>query len=361
MTLLKIRGGDLDLVEYEFKSFKPGECIYTADISITKSPYKMEGSLHIRTPARIHLSVLDMNRFKPETPGGGGIGFAIQVYTDVIISCTDHDIIIDSPRKLIIEHLVHAFKRITGYTGGFKIQTNQSGIIEHVGLGSTSTMATAVVMAMNSITSNPLTQDDIRRLIGYNYVEETEDKERIIFGFETGVGSSASIYGGFTIIGDDLTRIYTHSFAESKNVYIVIPRVHEDEINAGVNEFNLLMNRARDLDARDREIKAYHIIMDVIPALDRGDLKKIGDVMWELEFRGSKRAEIQHHSVVLYKYMDYIRHAGIEFVAMSSIGPSICIVTDKTKSQVQSILDKIGLEIIIETKIDNVGTQITKE
>ena len=29
MAKMKIRGGDLDLVEYEFQPFLPGECIHT--------------------------------------------------------------------------------------------------------------------------------------------------------------------------------------------------------------------------------------------------------------------------------------------------------------------------------------------
>jgi len=55
------------------------------------------------------------------------------------------------------------------------------------------------------------------------------------------------------------------------------------------------MNRARNLDYQDRELKAYLLLMDLIPALERDDLKKIGEIIWEIEFRGSKRAEVEHH------------------------------------------------------------------
>jgi len=42
-------------------------------------------------------------------------------------------------------------------------------------------------------------------------------------------------------------------------------------------------------------------MMDLIPALEQGDLVKIGDVIWEIEFRGSKRAEVEHHGFELYR------------------------------------------------------------
>jgi beta-RFAP synthase len=359
MTIMKIRGGDLDLVEYEFSSFYPGECLHTNDIAVVHEPYPTRETISVRAPARIHLSVLDMNRFSPGTPGGGGIGFAIQIYCEASASCTTGSIIIDSPRKHLIEHLIAAFKAITGYTGGFVIKTVDHGY-QHIGLGSTCTIATAVVTAMNEAIGCPLNAENVRMIIGHNYVEETEEDGKIAFGFETGVGSAASIFGGMTIVGDRLTRIYNHPFAEGKNVLIVIPKIHDEENNAGLEEFALLMNRARTLDYCDRELKAYMLMMDLIPSLARNNLEKIGDIMWEIEFRGSKRAEVQHHTFVLYSYMNALRHAGLEFVAMSSVGPLICIVTGKSTTEVQQVLTPLGLEIAVATKVDNTGIVITR-
>lgn len=359
MTIMKIRGGDLDLVEYEFSSFRPGECLHTADIAVTKKPYPTGDTIIARAPARIHLSVLDMNRFSPGTPGGGGLGFALQIYCEATVSCTSGDVSIDSPRRLLIEHLVAAFKAVTGYTGGFSITTVDHGR-EHVGLGSTCTIATVAVTAMNEAVGCPLSLEDVRMVVGHNYVEETEEEGKVAFGFETGVGSAASIYGGMTFVGDRLTRVYNHPFAEGKNVFVVIPHIHVEDDNAGLGEFTLLMNRARTLDYRDRELKAYMLIMDMIPSLARGNLKKMGDIMWEIEFRGSKRAEVQHHTFVLYQYMNALRNAGLEFVAMSSVGPSICIVTEKTAQEVQPILSPLELEIAVATHVDNTGIVVTR-
>ncbi|MEA5037173.1 hypothetical protein SDC9_25355 [bioreactor metagenome] len=357
MAILKIRGGDLDLVEYDFTSFHPGEHLYT-EIPVVRSPVPQKESFKATVPARVHLTVLDMNRFSPGMPGGGGLGFALQLYSTATVSCTPEKMVIDSPRILLIEHLAAAFKAITGYTGGFLIQTEDHGK-EHVGLGSTCTTATAVISAMNEAVGRPLTSDGIRRLIGHNYVEETNEPGMIAFGFETGVGAATSIYGGMNIMGDQLTHVYQHAFAEDKNVFIITPNIHPEDDNAGLEEFSLLMNRARTLDYRDRELKAYMIMMDMIPAIEKGDLKKMGDIMWEIEFRGSKRAEVQHHTFIIYQHMNALRQAGLEFVAMSSVGPSICVVTQKTAEEMQPILDPLGLEISVVTKADNTGIRLS--
>ena len=74
------------------------------------------------------------------------------------------------------------------------------------------------------------------------------------------------------VLGDELTLVYHYPFAEGKNVYIVIPPT--DISSAGTQEFDLLMNKARTLDYRDCELKAYLFLLDLIPALEQDCLKK---------------------------------------------------------------------------------------
>ena len=120
------------------------------------------------------------------------------------------------------------------------------------------------------------------------------------------------------------------------------------------------MNRARELDYRDRELKAYLVLMDLIPALIRDDLKTLGEVISEIDFRGSKRAEVEHNSFEIYHHMSKLRGSGLEFVGMSSVGPSIAVITEKSETEMRKIAEKLGLEISIATKIDNEGLRITK-
>jgi beta-RFAP synthase len=216
----------------------------------------------------------------------------------------------------------------------------------------------AVGHAMNKALGSPLSFEEIRLLIGHNYVEETTDGG-IIGGFETGVGPAAATYGGMAIMGDELALVYHHSFAKDKDVYIIIPPTEANA--AGDDEFKLLMNRARTLDYRDRELKAYMVLMDLIPALHNNDLKRAGDIIWEIDFRGSKRAEVEHNSFEIYYYMGKLKAAGLEFVGMSSVGPSIAVITGKERKEVLSIIKDAGLEIALETKVDNTGIRFMSD
>jgi beta-RFAP synthase len=358
MPTMKIRGGDLDLVEYEFNSFPPGQKLKTLGYEKKKFRLKiLKGKVTVKAPARIHLTVLDMNRFAPDHPGGGGIGFAIQCYCTAEVECIKKGVEIDYSRSSIIENFVAVFKKTVGYSGGFRIKATDHQH-KHVGLGSTSTVMIAVATAMNEVLGQPLKNDQLRKLIGYNYVEETADGN-IAFGFETGVGPAVSTHGGMAILGDELSLVYHHTFAEGKNVYIIIPPT--DISSAGTQEFDLLMNKARTLDYRDRELKAYLFLMDLVPALEQDNLKKAGDVIWEIEFRGAKRAEVEHHSYEIYHYMSKLRDAKLEFVGMSSVGPSIAVVTELDQKALEKILKPLGLRIAIITRVDNEGLKIVRK
>jgi predicted sugar kinase len=354
MAKMKIRGGDLDLVEYEFQPFLPGECPHTLGWEKDRQLTPISGYVTATAPGRIHLTVLDMNRFAPNRPGGGGLGFALQIYCSASVKCTPSGLKIDYSREPIIRHFAEVFRKTVHYDGGFDIVISDHEK-KHVGLGSTGSVLLALGHAMNSVLGSPLSSEQIRLLLGHNYVEETEDG-RVTNGFETGVGPAAATYGGMVITGDELALVYRHDFAAGKNVFVTIPPTVVS--SAGRAEFDLLMNRARNLDYQDRELKAYLLLMDLIPALERDDLKKIGDIIWEIEFRGSKRAEVEHHGFEIYRYMSFLREKGLEFVGMSSVGPSIAIVTDRSREDIAGLIEPLGLKIAIETKVDNMGLKI---
>jgi len=178
MPTMMIRGGDLDLVEYEFEPFAAGEQIRPLDIGRETTLRPQEGAVTVRAPARIHATVLDMNRFAPGQPGGGGFGFAVKVYCTATAECTDGDVEIDYDRVPIVRHIVEAFRATVGYRGGFRIAARDHQY-KHVGLGSTGTILLAVCHAMNAAVGSPLTAEELRILVGRNFVE---DRTAVVLG-----------------------------------------------------------------------------------------------------------------------------------------------------------------------------------
>jgi beta-ribofuranosylaminobenzene 5'-phosphate synthase len=56
--------------------------------------------------------------------------------------------------------------------------------------------------------------------------------------------------------------------------------------------------------------------------------------------------------------MSRLREAGLVFVGMSSVGPSIAIITGKERSFVEKVIRGLGLSIAVETGVDNEGLKV---
>ena len=76
---------------------------------------------------------------------------------------------------------------------------------------------------------------------------------------------------------------------------------------------------------------------------------------------GSKRAEVEHHSYGIYHYMNLLRERKLEFVGMSSVGPSIAVVTELDKKAIENLIRPLGLKIAIVTKVDNRGLVVRQK
>jgi len=70
---------------------------------------------------------------------------------------------------------------------------------------------------------------------------------------------------------------------------------------------------------------------------------------------------VEHHSFEIYHYMSRLREKKLEFVGMSSVGPSIAVVTDLDRKSMEKIVKPLGLKIAIATKVDNKGLVVTKK
>ena len=59
--------------------------------------------------------------------------------------------------------------------------------------------------------------------------------------------------------------------------------------------------------------------------------------------------------------MSKLRDADLEFVGMSSVGPSIAVVTGLNQKALEKIIKPLGLTIAIVTRVDNEGMKIIRK
>ena len=383
MTKQKIEigiiGGPFDKITTVLEEFEPGnkDFIHSYE-KMGVEPKAVETvdsyrEVDVKVPARLHPTVLDMNRFNLNRPGGGGLGFAVEIFFHAKVKAIpEPEIRVTGERKLITEHFGYAFKELLGFKGGFEIDLHDHKR-RHVGLGSSIGSMCAICLGMNEVLGRPFHGWELRRIMGFLACEESPiGADYLLPAFETGIGAMAGVNGGWIVASDDLTMVYRVPLPDTKAI-IFIPDVAslEDEYTgketSAESEAELLLRRARFLDSMQAGAKAELVLLDMIPAMIRGNLKKIGDALFDISYLGSKRAECEQHGAYgtpIYSYINTFRGIGAEIAGMSSVGPTIFALT-----QNQETYDKILKYLsdhnvpesrIIETNVDNLGGTITE-
>lgn len=373
-----IIGGRFDKVSTILEEFEPGDRRFIHSYEkIGVAPRKVgevgEREVKVKVPARLHPTVLDMNCFNLNRPGGGGIGISIAIYFHATVKAIREPVIRTSgERSLIVRHFAHIFKELLGYEGGFEIEL-QDHKRRHVGLGSSIGTMCSVCIGMNEVLGRPFAGWELRRIMGYHSCEESPMNEGCLLpAFETGIGAMVGINGGWVVASDDLVMVHRVELPNTK-VIVFIPEVKslEDEFmgkeTSAESEVELLLRRARSLDAMQAGAKAQIVLFDMLPAMIMGNLKKMGDALFDLSYLGSKRAECEQHGAFgtpIYKYINAFRGIGVEIAGMSSVGPTIFALTQKQDvyDRAMAYLDslKVSKTRIIETEVDNTGGTVSE-
>jgi len=371
-----IIGGPFDKINTVLQEFEPGQKEFIRPLESFGVEPRSVGEVETRevevtVPSRLHPTVLDMNRFNLNKPGGGGLGFAIEVYMHAKVRSTKKpDIVVKGERTLLMQHYGQLFKQLLNYPGGFEIELHDHER-RHIGMGSSIGSMVAMAIGMNEVLGRPFSGRELRRIIGYNYCEESPMGDKYLLpGFETGMGAMASINGGWILGTDDLEMAYRIPLEDTRCIAFIpdVPTL-EDEFTgvdtAAASEAELLLRRGRYLDSLQSGVKSQILLCDMLPAMIKGDLKTIGDSMFDLCYLGSKRAECETHGsfgAPVYGYLSALREIGVEITGMSSVGPILFALTrdDATYNRVIKYLKSKGIaeSRIIETAVDNIGARI---
>lgn len=323
----------------EFELFNPGEKLVVQDNLSSIIPIREE--IIVRFPGRIHMSPIDCNRFGFGQPGGGGVGFAVRLNNKLEVKIATQ-ITVEGPerQKAVLLHWSRLMMKTLSFSGGVSLSlTLCSEMDRHSGLGSSVAIAAACLSAINKLFGEPYTKIQLRDMITNNFVEQCRGK--VTRGLETGVGSYLVLNGGFCAIGDDTVLLSSSHKLDGYPVLLVFPKVSRPHENDP--ESLEMFNRSLRLDESYRYVRAYRIMMDMLPALNQGDLRAIGDVVWEFQFSGTHQSMIQGYNdggVEIIRTMTILRQSGADIVGMSSVGPTVYAISENLEHVIQTAKDE---------------------
>jgi predicted sugar kinase len=311
-----------------------------------------KNTVAFRSPCRIDVGLIDYSALKftdDHYYTAGEMSFACDAYTMVKVTLTDTpDIQIKSGRAPFVKHYAMLMKEFTGYTGGFAISTEAHNY-RHVGFGSSAIMAETTVYAINKLLGEPFTFRELRYLVAYNFVEESDSSDGLLFpGASTGGSFNTIRRGGFVITSSECEEIFHGDIPEDMTFIVGTPKTKVAGPEASETDVNV-MGWERHNERINAAKTCLWIVTEVMPFWQQGDIKRVGEAFYNYTFFGGKGMQMLLYRANLHDTLFAIKEAGLEGGWMTSAGPSLVAYTkDKAKvEKARKVFERFGCEVVV--------------
>jgi beta-ribofuranosylaminobenzene 5'-phosphate synthase len=305
----------------------------------------------IKTPSRIHMTLIDLNASLGRVDGG--IGLALEEPFIEIEAVEASETSADGPLKERAESAAKKVIGALGIEGGVKIKIKDA-YPQHVGLGSGTQVGLAAGTAVCKLYEKDIPAREIAKIIGR--------------GGTSGIGVAAFESGGFILDGGHSKGEKTDFLPSSASRASPAPLLARYDFPDW--KIALVMPKTENKVSGEREVDIFQkfcpipigqverlsrlILMKVLPSVVEEDVSAFGEGINEMQKIGFKGIEVSLQSPEVRALMEECREYSYG-VGLSSFGPAIyCIIEDENGFK-NAIKDKA--EIII-TKANNVGAII---
>jgi len=315
--------------------------------------------VYVKTPARLHLGLIDMNRELSRVFGGLGIGIN---YPNVILEASQSNKIkIIGKRKELSEKYVNLF--LEKYEVQKKICLEVKSVIpEHSGLGSGTQLALAIAKALAKLSNIEAPIQELSLTMGR--------------GKRTGVGTAIFDQGGFVVDGgktiDNTTGkigklsplIFSRSVPEDWRFVVVIPDVKKGLAN--IKEF-VAFQEVPIMRSEDVGIICRLILMKLLPSVIENNIKNFGEALTKIQITvGKSFSSVQggiFSSTIVEEGIECLIKMGAYGAGQSSWGPTFYGLTNineaqKLKNKMIEFLEKKTGGIVFIAEPNNKGAYI---
>ncbi|WP_321505909.1 beta-ribofuranosylaminobenzene 5'-phosphate synthase [uncultured Methanoregula sp.] len=321
----------------------------------------------IRTPSRVHVTLIDMHGGSGRVDGGIGItldepGILLEAELSPVLSVKGGDA---SLQERIGQIATDVLQRLGA--GGNVAVTIRSHYPAHVGLGSGSQLALAVARAISELHGRHLPVKELARLVGR--------------GGTSGIGTAAFEYGGFIIDGghrfgkgaektdfrpSSASRevnpppvIARHDFPSDWKILLAIPDVPPGA--SGNIETDIFRNHC-PVPLSDVQELSHEVLMRMLPGIAGRDLDLFGSSVNAVQGLGFKKVELSLQPPQVTGLLPVLRHAGAAGAGLSSFGPAIYAVGDTGMSTIEqaarSFMNESGGGTTLITTARNSGAVV---
>lgn len=280
----------------------------------------------MRTPSRVHITLIDLNGSIGRVDGGVGLALK-EPFIELRAKESDGIVVkgsaINFDRfRLSAENMAKVCKT------GIEIEI-LSDYDSHIGLGSGTQISLAVGKAFSELYELNLTTRQIAEIMGR--------------GGTSGIGVAVFEYGGFIVDGGHSKKekgeflpssaskakpapiIARHDFPADWDIVVAVPELKGF---SGKREVNLFQQYC-PVPLEDVRELCHIILMKMLPSVVEVDLDGFGEAVMRIQELGFKKVEID-------QYNDLIRNclSLADCIGMSSTGPAVYAVTDSNAKSI---------------------------
>ncbi len=330
-------------------------------------------SVKIRFPSRLNAMAIDpskiaSNRNLIYTPGE--VVFSIGIYKLVKVGVLNNkgnlEISQRSKRKSLIKHAYILMKKALNFKERLYIDIDNEQEVRHCGFGSSSGLIASIACAINEIYGSPIDGATLVRYLAQNHGEEIEGSDDLINPVQCiGGSATAGIFkGGLLVIAGDSCLIKTMDVPSQYKVVIGIPKNFKEHnskvlLNKEIKNLNKFIRTGKKFGPQI----AYNIFHRLLPAMAKGDLATVGDIIFDYRFNmGSiKNCSFVYPEMIdLTKKLAFLKKKGVvEVLSISSVGPAIFAIT-KDLNYCSKAFKKLELRVIV-TKIQNSKYKVSRK
>jgi beta-ribofuranosylaminobenzene 5'-phosphate synthase len=287
----------------------------------------------IRTPSRVHVTLIDMHGGSGRVDGGIGItldepGILLEAELSPTLSVSGGDLALQERVRGIATDVLQKLG-----AGGSVAITVRSHFPAHVGLGSGSQLGLAVARAVSELHGRHLPVKELAKLVGR--------------GGTSGIGTAAFEYGGFIVDGGHRFGTYgeksdfrpsaasrgvnpppviaRHDFPSDWRILLAIPEVPAGA--SGKAETDIFKNHCPVPLDEVREL-SHEVLMRMLPGVAGRDLDLFGSSVNAVQRLGFKKVELSIQPPQVTGLLEVLREAGAAGAGLSSFGPTVYAVGD---------------------------------
>jgi beta-ribofuranosylaminobenzene 5'-phosphate synthase len=308
--------------------------------------------VYVKTPARLHFGLIDLNGDLGRLFGGLGVG--INRPNVVLEAWPAEKLAVAGEKKERVTALAKRFLEVYGVNAGASINVKQA-IPEHSGLGSGTQLALAVATALSKLFNVDASTRALAEVMGR--------------GQRTSVGTTIFEKGGFVVDGGKSKNcfpatILRQPFPENWVFVVAVPNVKK---GLAKKEENAAFKALEPMAAEEAGRMCRLTMVKLLPSLVERDIKCFGEALTEIQrVIGDYFAEVQggtYSSTAAAEGIPLLQKLGAYGAGQSSWGPAFYGLTTKDqakeiKSKMQAFLNSgVGGQVFV-AKANNRGAYI---